>query len=179
MKLIVGLGNHPPKYAKTRHNAGFLFLDFLAERYGLEAFREEKKFSALTAAAEIQGTKCLLLKPQTYMNLSGRSVGLAQKFFRLAPEDIFVVYDDIDLPFGTVRFRAQGRSGGHNGIKSLQEVLGTPTFDRLKIGVSNDLRSKVPAEKFVLQHFSPEEYSALLSDVFPAAHTAFLEHFAC
>jgi len=157
MKLILGLGNHPKEYEKTRHNIGFRFLEHLAKQYEFPPFRTEKKFFASVSTGQIGAEKCILLKPETYMNLSGKSLGMIFQFYRIKTEDMCVISDDIDLPFGTVRFRESGQSGGHNGLNSIITVLGTKNFARIKFGISNEMRAKVPAEKFVLQKFSPAE----------------------
>ena len=165
MKLILGLGNYPPKYTKTRHNVGFLFLDYLQKKYDGSSFSLKKNLRSEISEVFIDGQKYLLAKPQTYMNLSGESLGLLMGYYKLSKEDIVVVYDDIDMEFAKIRFRATGRSGGHNGIKSIIKTLGGDVFARIKIGVSNEWRAKVPAEDFVLQSFLGEELQAL-SDVF-------------
>ncbi|MDR3600116.1 MAG: aminoacyl-tRNA hydrolase [Desulfosporosinus sp.] len=132
MKVIVGLGNPGPQYAETRHNVGFLLIDLLAEAQNLQ-FRE--KFQGLWTEVKIEGERILLLKPQTYMNLSGRSVSELANFYKVPGEDLLIVQDDMDLPLGKIRLRNQGSAGGHNGIKSILAELGTDKFWRLKLGV--------------------------------------------
>lgn len=133
MKLIVGLGNPGDKYQKTRHNAGFLILDQILSRAG--GSWQGRKFDADFARAPVCGTDCLLLKPQTFMNLSGRSVTQALRFYKIAIEDVIVLHDDIDVPFGKVKARTGGGHGGHNGIRSIMAESGAENFARVKLGV--------------------------------------------
>ena len=131
--LVVGLGNPGEKYAKTRHNMGFLTLDLLAEK---EKIRIDRlKFKAVTAQATFGGARCLLMKPQTYMNLSGEAVREAARFYKIPPEKVLVIYDDVSIPVGKIRVRPSGSAGGHNGIKNIIAHLGTQEFPRVKIGV--------------------------------------------
>ncbi|GAB6156167.1 aminoacyl-tRNA hydrolase [Desulfosporosinus burensis] len=132
MKVIVGLGNPGPQYADTRHNIGFLLVDQLAEINNLQ-FRV--KFQGLWAEGSVEGERLLLLKPQTFMNLSGRSVSELARFYKVSGDDLLIVQDDMDLPLGKMRLRDQGGAGGHNGIRSIQAELGTEKFWRLKLGV--------------------------------------------
>ncbi len=131
--LLVGLGNPGAKYESTRHNMGFLAVDKLAE---LERFKFSKlRFKAWTATAELGGQKVLVMKPQTYMNLSGEAVGQAARFYKIPPEHVLVISDDISLPIGKVRIRSGGSAGGHNGLKSIIAHLGSDQFPRIKVGV--------------------------------------------
>ncbi len=131
--LLVGLGNPGAKYESTRHNMGCLAVDKLAE---LERFKFSKlRFKAWTAAAELGGQKVLVMKPQTYMNLSGEAVGQAARFYKIPPEHVLVISDDISLPIGKVRIRSGGSAGGHNGLKSIIAHLGSDQFPRIKVGV--------------------------------------------
>ena len=131
--LVVGLGNPGEKYAHTRHNAGFLVADELGERGRFPIQR--LKFKALTNAAAIGGQGALVMKPATYMNLSGEAVGEAARFYKVAPNHVLVISDDVDLPLGKLRIRTGGSAGGHNGLKSVIQHLGTDQFPRLKVGV--------------------------------------------
>ncbi len=131
--LVVGLGNPGEKYAKTRHNMGFLTLDLLAEKEKLRIDR--LKFKAVTAQATFGGARCLLMKPQTFMNLSGEAVREAAQFYKIPPEKVLVIYDDISIPVGKIRVRPSGSAGGHNGIKNIIAHLGTDKFPRVKVGV--------------------------------------------
>lgn len=131
--LIVGLGNPGEKYARTRHNLGFLALDLLAERQKLKVNRI--KYKALVAETEFGGARCLLMKPQTYMNLSGESVGEAARFYKVPADHVLVISDDVSLPVGRLRIRKSGSAGGHNGLKNIIQHLGTDAFPRIKVGV--------------------------------------------
>ena len=131
--LVVGLGNPGDKYENTRHNVGFLVADELGERGGFPIQR--LKFKALTNTAAIGGQGVLVMKPVTYMNLSGEAVGEAARFYKLAPDRVLVISDDVDLPLGKLRLRTGGSAGGHNGLKSVIQHLGTDQFPRLKVGV--------------------------------------------
>ena len=133
--LVVGLGNPGTQYESTRHNMGFLAVDKLAQE---ENFRFSKlRFKAWTATWEIDGQKVLVMKPQTYMNLSGESVGEAARFYKIPPEHVLVISDDIDLPAGRLRIRPGGSAGGHNGLKNIIQHLGTDKFPRIKVGVGS------------------------------------------
>ena len=131
--LIVGLGNPGDKYDGTRHNAGFLAVDALADQGRFAVTR--MKFKALTAQVEVGGQGALVMKPTTYMNLSGEAVGEAARFYHIPPANVLVISDDVDLPLGKLRIRTGGSAGGHNGLKSIIQHLGTDQFPRIKIGV--------------------------------------------
>lgn len=133
--LVVGLGNPGPKYEWTRHNMGFLVVDELAERENLPVQR--LKYKALTNTASIGGQSVLLMKPTTYMNLSGESVGQAAQFYKIPPERVLVISDDVALPQGKLRIRRAGSAGGHNGLKNIIAHLGTDQFPRVKLGVGD------------------------------------------
>lgn len=154
MKLIVGLGNHGKKYDKTRHNFGFMAVENLAKNLN---WKFEKKFFGQVATGEIAGEKAVFLKPETYMNLSGKAVLAVAQFYKIPAKKIIVFSDDLDLPFGKFRWREKGGSGGHNGLKSIILVLGTSEFPRMKFGINNELREKMPTENFVLTKFSAKE----------------------
>ena len=132
-RVVVGLGNPGHKYAGNRHNVGFQCLDRLAAAWGLSFSR--RKHKALLAEGEIAGRKVILAKPQTFMNLSGQAVERLVRFYRLPPENILVIYDDLDLPLGKIRLRPKGGAGGHKGMKSIIEHLGTQDFPRLRVGI--------------------------------------------
>jgi PTH1 family peptidyl-tRNA hydrolase len=131
--LIAGLGNPGRQYALNRHNAGFLCLDVLAE--GCHAKIDKLKFHALLGQAELAGQRCLLLKPNTFMNSSGEALAEAARFYQIPPERVLVIFDDVSLPPGKLRIRRDGSAGGHNGIKSIIAHLGTNAFPRIKLGV--------------------------------------------
>jgi len=151
--VIAGLGNPGPKYQWTRHNAGFLFLDRLAHLEGLSITR--KQFNGLTAEWERKGKRLVLLKPQTFMNLSGRSIMPALQFYKLKPEQLIVVHDEIDLPLGTARLKQGGGHGGQNGLRSIMEQLGRGDFLRLRLGIGRPLHGEVT--NHVLAAFNPPE----------------------
>ena len=137
MKIIAGLGNPGSEYAKTRHNVGFMFVDALAGKLGVTEWKD--KFEAKIGETRIGSEKVLLVKPQTYMNESGRSLGPLMSFYKLEPEDLIVVHDDMDIPAGTIRIRKKGSAGGHNGIKSILAHVGDEHFPRVRIGIGRPL----------------------------------------
>lgn len=157
MKVIVGLGNPGPQYAETRHNIGFLLIDLLAQSYNLQ-FRA--KFQGLWTEGNVEGERLLLLKPQTFMNLSGRSVSELTNFYKVLGEDLLIVHDDMDLPLGKIRLRDQGGAGGHNGIRSILAEVGSEKFWRLKLGVGRPPKEWDPAS-YVLSSFAEDELSQL------------------
>ena len=153
--LIVGLGNPGDKYDGTRHNAGFLAVDALADRDHFAVNRV--KFKALTAQAEAGGQGVLVMKPTTYMNLSGEAVGEAARFYKLSPDHVLVISDDVDLPLGKLRIRTGGSAGGHNGLKSIIQHLGTDQFPRLKVGVGGKPDPDYDLADWVLGKFRGED----------------------
>lgn len=155
MKLIVGLGNHGDKYKFTRHNAGFMAVDYIALKHGFD-FGFESKFKGEIAKTNLAGESVIFLKPHTYMNLSGEAVIAVMNFFKIPKEDILVIHDDLDMPVGKMRFRAKGSDGGQKGIRSIIQVLGGANdFDRLKLGIGPQMN--LSAEAYVLQNFSDEQ----------------------
>lgn len=154
MKMIAGLGNPGSEYARTKHNVGFMFLDALAEKLGADNWKT--KYDALVAEARIGTEKVLLVKPLTYMNESGRAVGPLMSWYKLAPEDLIVVHDDMDIPAGTIRIRRKGSAGGHNGMKSILYHVGDENFPRLRIGIGRPLPGWTVV-KHVLAPFSEED----------------------
>jgi PTH1 family peptidyl-tRNA hydrolase len=136
IRLIAGLGNPGREYETTRHNVGFLWLDELARLHNL-GFRGEAKFHGLMARGQLHGHETLLLKPQTFMNVSGRAVGALAQFYKIAPSEILVVHDDLDLPPGAARLKLGGGHGGHNGLKDIIAHLGTRDFWRLRLGIGH------------------------------------------
>jgi peptidyl-tRNA hydrolase, PTH1 family len=152
--LVAGLGNPGREYAATRHNVGFMVADELARRLG-GSWRA--KFSGDLAEVRLNGLRLALLKPQTFMNESGRSVGAAARFFKVEPEDLLVIHDEVDLEPGRLQARLGGGLAGHNGLRSVAQHLGTPEFGRLRIGVGRPERGDPrPVADFVLSEFSPE-----------------------
>jgi len=145
--LVVGLGNPGPQYESTRHNIGFQVIDELSKRWGLTAF--QKKFKGLIGEIQRGGKRVLLLKPQTYMNLSGDSVLEVAQFYKIPCEShLVVISDDLDLPVGSIRIRPSGGTGGHNGLKSITEVLGGENFPRIRMGIGRS--ATIPTESYVL-----------------------------
>jgi len=157
--LIVGLGNYPKEYDLTRHNIGFMCVDNIADKYGAE-FKTENKFKADIASCNINNEKVILVKPLTFMNLSGEAIQKIVAFYKIEPENIFVIYDDLSIELGKFRFRANGTDGGHNGIKSIINLLGTKNFPRLKVGIGPQPQF-IKSESFVLQRFSNEQIDLL------------------
>ncbi len=157
--LLVGLGNPGKEYENTRHNAGFLSVDYIAEKKGVRIDRV--KFKALTATVEIGGVGVLLMKPQTFMNLSGEAVGEAARFYKLAPENVIVISDDTTLDVGRLRVRRSGSAGGHNGLKSINEHLGTDAYPRIKVGVGQKPHKDFDLADWVLSAFSKEDTEKL------------------
>ena len=157
--LIVGLGNPGLEYAQTRHNAGFMTLDLLAEREHTEIKR--MKFKSLCGDVVIAGKRCLLMKPTTYMNNSGQAVAEAMQFYKLPIDHIIVVYDDISLEPSRLRIRRKGSDGGHNGIKSIIYLTGEDTFPRIKLGVGKKPRPDYNLADWVLSRFTKEELEQL------------------
>jgi len=158
VKLFVGLGNPGSQYARTRHNIGFMGIDQFAEKHGFRSF--QNKCKGLLAEGNVNGTKVYLLKPMTYMNLSGESVRAVMDFYKIDVKDIIVLYDDLDTEYGKIRLRYQGSSGGHNGIKSLIQHTGTQIFDRIRIGISRPQPGRDIAD-YVLSTFSKDEVAAM------------------
>lgn len=154
MKLVVGLGNPTKQYDKTRHNVGFDVIDVLADKYNIAV--DTIKHKGMYGKGRIEGQNVVLLKPMTYMNLSGESVVAVANYYKIAPEDIIVIYDDINLDVGRLRIREKGSAGGHNGIKNIIAQLGTDGFPRIRVGVGMK-PSKMDLADYVLSHFTKEE----------------------
>ncbi len=157
--LIVGLGNPGPEYAKTRHNCGFRALDILAQKLGCKV--DKGKFEGLYGQTTYEGHKLYLLKPLTYMNLSGRSVLQLSAYFNIPPQRIVVIFDDISLDIGRLRIRSNGSAGGHNGIKSIISQLGSQDFPRVKVGVGAKPNPDFDLADWVLSAFSASEEKSL------------------
>lgn len=157
MKLIVGLGNPETKYNFTRHNFGFLALDFFAKVHNL-TWQNSPKFTAKL----IKSDNFILLKPETYYNLTGASVSAIMNYYKIPSSGLFVICDDLNLPFSTIRYREKGSDGGNNGLKSIESHLHTTDFKRLRLGTKNvQLQQFIPKKDFVLGKFTPEEKSEL------------------
>ena len=165
MFLIVGLGNPGTEYAATRHNIGFDMVTFLSDQYNIPLRSREEK--ALVGKGVIEGKKVILAQPQTYMNLSGESVRALMDYYKLDLDELIVIYDDISLPVGQIRIRMKGSAGGHNGIKSIIQHMGTQEFARIKIGVGGKPEGG-DLVKHVLGRFSREQ-DAMFRDIFALA----------
>ncbi len=157
MKLIVGLGNPGKQYHKTRHNIGFILLDYFALKHNISI--DQEKFNGLYGEYLYNGEKIILLKPQKYMNLSGEVVKRYIDYFKIKIEDILIVSDDLDMDFGRYRLRLMGSSGGHNGLKNIEQNIGTNHYKRLKIGISNN--KDIDTKDYVLGKFSQTEQKIL------------------
>ena len=162
--IIAGLGNPGAKYEKTRHNAGFLAIDYIAKRLSVKIDRA--KFSALVADTEIGSSRVLLMKPQTFMNSSGDAIAAAVSFYKIPPERIIILHDEISFDAGVIRIRRQGSAGGHNGLKSIIEHLSSDNFPRVKIGVGQKPRPDYDLVSWVLGKF-PEAEIKVLHEEFP------------
>ena len=159
MKLIVGLGNPGKEYEKTRHNIGFMVLDKYASKNSLSFTKE--KFQGLYTDFQLNGEKIILLKPQSYMNLSGEVVGRFVDFYKIDINDILIIHDDLDLQIGTFKLKPMGSSGGHNGLKNIELHLATRNYKRLKIGISNN--KKIDTKDYVLGKLNSSEQESLNS----------------
>ena len=168
--IIAGLGNPGLEYADTRHNAGFLTMDVLAEQCGVKL--DQMKFKSDCGEAMLGEVRCLLMKPTTYMNLSGDAIAAAANFYKIPPEQVLVIYDDISLPPGKLRLRRKGSAGGHNGIKSIIAQLGTEEFPRIRVGVGAKPNPQYDLADWVLSKFSEEDMKALQPALEHAADAA-------
>ena len=168
--LIVFLGNPGPRYEMTRHNAGFMAADAMAKEKNLSI--NKARFKALTATCEIGGESVLLMKPQTFMNLSGDAVAQAARFYKIPPEHVIVVSDEISLPIGKLRIRTKGSAGGHNGLKDIIAKLGTDAFPRIRIGVGAPPHPDYDMADWVLSSFKNQDAEDMLAAAARAAQAA-------
>ena len=168
MYIIVGLGNPGKKYENTRHNMGFIAVDLLAEKYGIKV--DKIKFKALVGEGRIAGQKVLLVKPQTYMNLSGQSVMEVMNFYKEDIENLIVIYDDIDIPPGTIRLRKKGSAGTHNGMRNIVYLLQEDGFPRIRVGIGSE--SKVDLIHYVTSGVTKKEKDLLEDALTRAADAA-------
>lgn len=170
MLIIFGLGNPGEKYAKTRHNVGFILLEKIREEFGFSDFEFAKKFNAQISKGKIGEKEVLLAKPLTFMNESGSTVRAILDFYKLTPEDILVIHDDLDIVLGEMRLAVDSRSAGHNGVQNIIDRLGTQKFKRIRVGISKPPEEKtscpLSAHDFVLGEFSHEELEKI-ENVFP------------
>ena len=167
---VIGLGNPGSEYEHNRHNSGFMCLDYISRQTECDEFKKKKNFTFTQLRHAFGDKNVYLIKPQTYMNLSGNAVTACMSYFKIPKENVVVVYDDISLPFGMIRIRQRGSAGGHNGIKNIIQLLGGEDFPRIKIGVSSPKSSpdgNDVLKDYVLGDFSPEQLSTLESDIFP------------
>ncbi len=158
-KLIVGLGNPGKKYENTRHNIGFIYIDMLSKKYNIKF---SKKFDGLVGETNVNGVKVFLLKPQTFMNLSGTSVKKLIDFYKINPENIMLIFDDLDMEFSKIKLKLSSSAGGHNGVKDIINKLHTKDILRIKYGILNDY--KKDTKDFVLSKFSKDELSKIEND---------------
>ena len=172
MKIIVGLGNPGKEYENTKHNLGFMFVDYLSKKYNLNKFKKFKN-SKITEDI-IEGKKVIFAKPQTYMNLSGNAVLELKKWFKVENKDIIIIYDDFDIPFESVRFREKGTGGTHNGMKDIILKLSDTNIPRLRIGTGGLKKDKEEVISFVLSKFSKDELSRI-NDIFDEAYVKLKE----
>ena len=166
MKLIVGLGNPGKEYAGTRHNCGFMVIDRLASKLNVDV--DQNKFKGLYAKVKYHGEDIILLKPQTYMNLSGESVNAVMNFFKIDKDDLLVIYDDLDMPVGKLRLRKTGSAGGHNGIKNIIAHLNSQDFKIIRVGI--DRHKYMNVADYVLSRFSKVESEAIEQGIENAAN---------
>lgn len=159
--LVVGLGNPGKQYENTRHNAGFMTIDYIAKKFSTTINRI--KFNSLVSEVEVNNKRIMLMKPQTFMNLSGKAVQEAASFYKIPPENIIVIYDDISLDPGNIRIRRKGSAGGHNGIKSIIECIGSEKFPRIKVGVGKKPSSSWDLADWVLSSFSESDKDLIVS----------------
>ena len=165
MKLIIGLGNPGEKYQKTRHNLGWWAVDCLAKEIGIKDFKKEKKFNALVAISKFNGQKIVLAKPLSFMNNSGQSVEAISSYFKIAPGNIIVVHDEIDLPLGETKLQEKINSAGHKGVQSVIDHLKTTEFKRVRLGIKSGQETVQKAEDFVLDKFSQDEENIIEQEI--------------
>ncbi|MBF5042634.1 aminoacyl-tRNA hydrolase [Aggregicoccus sp. 17bor-14] len=172
MKLICGLGNPGREYERHRHNVGFMVVDLLLGR--ARASLSQGKFEAHVGQGSLGGEKVLFVLPQTFMNLSGRSVAAAARFYKIAPEDVLVIHDELDLPFGRLQLKAGGGAGGHNGLRSITQLLGTDGYHRLRFGIDKPQgpNAKERVAGYVLSNFDDGERRSLEDGLYRAADAA-------
>ena len=161
MKIIVGLGNPGEKYAKTRHNTGWLFIDYLSKIYNVDVTKNN--CDALVGETKVNGEKIVFVKPLTFMNLSGNSVAKIKKWYKVENKDIMIAFDDIDIPFGTFRYREKGSGGSHNGMKNIVQMLSSEEIPRIRLGLGGLKHEKQDMADFVLQRFKNDELEKLES----------------
>lgn len=165
MKLIVGLGNPGGKYEKTRHNVGFMAAQWLVDSFAFEPFKKAAKHKCEMTEGFIGSERVVLIKPQTFMNLSGQAVQSVAQFYKIPIEDVIVISDDVNIDAGTLRIRRSGSAGGHNGLKSIIQELGSDDFARVRIGIAPMTEFKGDLEDYVLGKLTKEEQSKIMAEV--------------
>ena len=165
MKCIIGLGNIGKEYENTRHNSGFIAVDYIANKYNISVDKKKKK--CIYGEGIINGNKVAIVKPTTFMNLSGEAIVEIMNWYKIEKEDLLVIYDDIDLKLGEVRYREKGSSGTHNGMRNIIANLKTEEFSRLRIGIENRKDVPIPLIDYVLQRFSKEEIATIQEQIAP------------
>ena len=165
MKCIIGLGNIGKEYENTRHNSGFIMVDAMAKKYNISFDKKKKK--CVYGEGIINGHKVSLIKPTTYMNLSGEAIIEIMNWYKVSPKDILVIYDDVDLKFGDIRYREKGSSGTHNGMRNIISNLKTEEFARIRIGIENRGDTPIPLMDYVLQKFVKEELDRIKEQIIP------------
>lgn len=174
MKLIIGLGNPGKDYSETWHNLGFMAIDKFRELNDFNKFKKDAKLLSEISSGKIGREKIILAKPQTFMNNSGQGVSTISHYFHIPPEGIIVIHDDVDLPLGKIRISFDSSAGGHNGIKSIIESLGTKKFTRVRIGIKTDKLEKVGMADYVLESI-PADKKKVIPDIMDSATSACLE----
>ena len=164
MKIVVGLGNPGKEYDKTRHNIGWMAVDYLALVYNVEITKSS--CNCLVGQTDINGEKVIFAKPLTYMNLSGKAVVALKNWYKVENSDILIIFDDVDIPFGTIRFRKKGSGGTHNGMKNIIQMLSSEEISRIRIGLGGLKYPKQDMVDFVLEKFKNDELKKLQDDVF-------------
>lgn len=173
MKCIIGLGNIGKEYEDTRHNLGFMAADYLCKKYNITGEKKKKKY--VYSEGMINGEKIAIIKPTTYMNLSGEAIVEALNWYKITPKDILVIYDDIDIPLGEVRYRLSGSSGTHNGMRDIISTIKTEDFARIRIGMENRCGLPIPLIDYVLQKFSKEELTKIENEIMPVVEENVVE----
>jgi PTH1 family peptidyl-tRNA hydrolase len=174
-KLIVGLGNPGKEYQHNRHNVGYLFLDYLSEKLNCDDFNDNEKFNSLLSFHELNGNDIILLKPMTYMNSSGISVQKVMNFYNIKSDNLLVIYDEIDLNLGSVKFVKNRTTNGHNGLRSINSMISLDYY-KIKIGVGRPINNKISISSHVLSNFTKDEFVLLDTKIFNLSYN-FIEDF--
>jgi len=175
MKIIVGLGNVGREYEETRHNVGFMFVDYFTKEILKNDLNYKKRDNYYYLEAKINDEKVVIIKPTTFMNLSGEAISKVKKWYKIEDEDILVIYDDVDLNLGNMRYREMGSAGTHNGMRNILSILKTEELKRLRIGIENRDNKNIPLMDYVLGKFSKEELNKLYEVVFKEVADKLLE----